>query len=118
MPNSNYNPNPRTQEELCDEISRLRNRHVAKLLTILGDLAPEHLTEYVERTIKTSYSMFAADIKANVIRAMKDNSNREHKENHEQDSDQNPEGGRGGCRPVTDRHPSDGSEAARRDVHG
>lgn len=44
------------------ELSRLRNRHVAKLLTHIGDVAP-----YLEQAIKHSYTMFADDIQANIL---------------------------------------------------
>ena len=44
------------------ELLRLRNRHVAKLLTHLGDVPP-----YLETAIKKSMSMFAIDVEANII---------------------------------------------------
>lgn len=49
-------------EQAKQEITRLRNRHVAKLLTYLGDPP-----EYLQSAIKHSLSMFAEDVKANVI---------------------------------------------------
>jgi hypothetical protein len=44
------------------ELARLRNRHVAKLLDYLGDAPP-----YLETAIKRSLSMFAEDVEANII---------------------------------------------------
>jgi hypothetical protein len=44
------------------ELARLRNRHVAKLLDYLGDAPP-----YLETAIKRSLSMFASDVEANII---------------------------------------------------
>ena len=44
------------------ELSRLRNRHVAKLLDHLGDVPP-----YLEIAIKRSLTMFAEDVEANII---------------------------------------------------
>lgn len=51
-----------TDQEAINEITRLRNRHVAKLLEYLGDCPP-----YLESAIKRSYSMFAQDIQHNLI---------------------------------------------------
>jgi hypothetical protein len=48
--------------EAKTELSRLRNRHVAKVLTHLGDPPP-----YIQQAIKRSFSMFADDIEANII---------------------------------------------------
>lgn len=44
------------------ELSRLRNRHVAKLLTYLGDPQP-----YLESAIKKTLSQFAEDVEVNII---------------------------------------------------
>ena len=44
------------------ELSRLRNRHVAKLLEYLGDTPP-----YLEQAIKRQFTMFANDVMANII---------------------------------------------------
>ena len=44
------------------ELARLRNRHVAKLLSYLGESPP-----YLETAIKKSLSMFAEDVEANII---------------------------------------------------
>lgn len=44
------------------ELSRLRNRHVAKLLSHLGEVPP-----YLESAIKKSLSLFAEDVEANII---------------------------------------------------
>lgn len=46
-----------------EEIGRLRNRHVAKLLSYLGDAPP-----YLETAIKKSLTMFAEDVERNIIR--------------------------------------------------
>ena len=46
------------------ELSRLRNRHVAKLLTHLGEQPP-----YIEIAIKHSFSMFADDVQANILQS-------------------------------------------------
>jgi hypothetical protein len=54
------------------ELARLRNRHVAKLLDYLGDTPP-----YLEAAVKKGFSMFAEDVEANIINS--DNS--EEKEN-------------------------------------
>ena len=46
-----------------EELSRLRNRHVGKLLTFLGkDLAP-----CIERAIKDQFTLFESDVLANII---------------------------------------------------
>jgi len=50
-------------EQADNELQRLRNRHVAKLLDYLGNECPP----YLEAAIKRSYSMFADDIAANII---------------------------------------------------
>ena len=50
------------REPALTELSRLRNRHVAKLLSHLGEQPP-----YLESAIKRSYTMFADDIAANII---------------------------------------------------
>ena len=52
-----------------DELTRLRNRHVAKLLTYLGDSPP-----YLETAIKKALSMFAEDVDANIVTPNSDNS--------------------------------------------
>lgn len=44
------------------ELARLRNRHVAKLLSYLGETPP-----YLESAIKKSFTMFAEDVDANII---------------------------------------------------
>jgi hypothetical protein len=44
------------------ELGRLRNRHVAKLLDYLGDAPP-----YLETAIKRGLSMFAEDVERNII---------------------------------------------------
>ena len=44
------------------ELGRLRNRHVAKLLDFLGETPP-----YLETAVKRAFSMFAADVEANII---------------------------------------------------
>jgi hypothetical protein len=46
-----------------EELGRLRNRHVAKLLEHLGQGVPPYLVA----AIKRSYSMFASDVEANII---------------------------------------------------
>ena len=56
-------------ETAIKELSRLRNRHVAKLLAHLGDAPP-----YLEIAIKRGLTMFAEDVEANII-------NRDHKGN-------------------------------------
>lgn len=45
-----------------EELSRLRNRHVAKLLSYLGESPP-----YLETAIKKAFTMFADDVEANII---------------------------------------------------
>jgi hypothetical protein len=52
-----------------EELARLRNRHVAKILSYLGDSPP-----YLETAIKKAFTMFAEDVEANII-------NSEQKEN-------------------------------------
>ena len=44
------------------ELGRLRNRHVAKLLSFLGDSPP-----YLENAVKRAFTMFAEDVEANII---------------------------------------------------
>lgn len=50
------------KEEMITELSRLRNRHVAKLLSFLGDTPP-----YLENAIKRAFSMFSDDVLENII---------------------------------------------------
>lgn len=53
-----------------EELSRLRNRHVGKLLTFLGkDLAP-----CIERAIKHQFTLFESDVLVNIV-------NSDHREN-------------------------------------
>jgi len=52
-----------TQEDATTEIRRLRNRHVAKLLSLLGNTPP-----YLEIAIKKAFSMFAEDVENNIIK--------------------------------------------------
>ncbi len=54
------------REPAITELGRLRNRHVAKLLSHLGDQPP-----YLESAIKRSFSMFAEDVEANIINSDK-----------------------------------------------
>lgn len=54
------------------ELTRLRNRHVAKLLTYLGDSPP-----YLETAIKKAMTMFADDVAANIIRPEQNSDNSE-----------------------------------------
>jgi len=49
-----------------EELARLRNRHVAKLLSYLGDSPP-----YLETAIKRAFTMFADDVQANIINSDK-----------------------------------------------
>ncbi len=51
------------QEESLTELARLRNRHVAKLLTFLG----QGTAPYIERAIKQSMSMFESDVAVNIL---------------------------------------------------
>ena len=51
-----------TNSDNRDELARLRNRHVAKLLSYLGETPP-----YLETAIKKGFSMFAEDVEANII---------------------------------------------------
>ena len=51
-----------TDSDKRAELGRLRNRHVAKLLSYLGDSPP-----YLETAIKKSFSMFAEDVENNII---------------------------------------------------
>ena len=55
-----------------EELARLRNRHVAKLLSYLGESPP-----YLETAIKKAFTMFAQDVEANII-------NSEQKENSDE----------------------------------
>ncbi len=57
-----------TIENNRDELARLRNRHVAKLLSYLGDTPP-----YLETAIKKGFSMFAEDVETNIINSDKRN---------------------------------------------
>jgi hypothetical protein len=50
------------RENALTEIQRLRNRHVAKILSFLGDPPP-----YIENAVKRSFTMFADDVTANII---------------------------------------------------
>ena len=50
------------RDKAIAEVGRLRNRHVAKLLTYLGDTP-----EYLQAAIKRAFSMYAQDIADNVI---------------------------------------------------
>jgi len=50
-----------------EELARLRNRHVAKLLSYLGDAPP-----YLETAIKRGFTMFADDVEANIINSDKE----------------------------------------------
>jgi hypothetical protein len=59
-----------TENEALEELSRLRNRHVAKLLCFLGDSPP-----YIVAAIKKAFNMFAEDVQVNIIQ------NSERKEN-------------------------------------
>ena len=49
-------------DDAIKELQRLRNRHVAKLLSYLGDAPP-----YLESALKRSFSMFAEDVEDNII---------------------------------------------------
>lgn len=54
-----------TKDKTADktaELTRLRNRHVAKVLTFLGETPP-----YVEAAIKRAFSMFSRDVETNII---------------------------------------------------
>ena len=48
--------------EKLNELGRLRNRHVAKLLDFIGESPP-----YLENAIKKQFSMFAEDVEDNII---------------------------------------------------
>lgn len=61
------------REEALSEIGRLRNRHVAKLLSHIGEQPP-----YLESAIKRAFSMFADDVTTNIINS--DNSEVQHEE--------------------------------------
>ena len=51
------------RDRAIEEVARLRNRHVAKLLSHLGnDVAP-----YLAIAIKRALSMFAEDVARNII---------------------------------------------------
>ncbi len=50
------------REQAIAEIGRLRNRHVAKLLSFLGDAPP-----YLDNAIKRAFTMFADDVTENII---------------------------------------------------
>ena len=51
-----------TREQATREVSRMRNRAVARLLTIIGRDMPDLM-----RALKTSYSMFSEDVETNLI---------------------------------------------------
>ena len=48
------------------ELGRLRNRHVAKLLSYLGDSPP-----YLETAIKKAFTMFSEDVATNILNSDK-----------------------------------------------
>ena len=50
------------RDDAIFELGRLRNRHVAKLLSHLGETPP-----YLEGAIKRSFSMLAKDVEKNII---------------------------------------------------
>ena len=50
------------KEIALNELSRLRNRHVARIMTHLGEQPP-----YIETAIKKTMSQFAEDIENNII---------------------------------------------------
>ena len=50
------------REKAITELGRLRNRHVAKLLSFLGESPP-----YLETAVKRSLTMFAEDVETNII---------------------------------------------------
>ena len=54
------------RESALSELGRLRNRHVAKILSHLGEQPP-----YLESAIKRAFSMFAEDVEANIINSDK-----------------------------------------------
>ncbi|GEM_PF-4986177 len=56
------NGEPMTDEEEMAELSRLRNRHVAKTLEYLGSQPP-----YVESAIKRAMTWLTNDIAKNVL---------------------------------------------------
>jgi len=50
------------EPDKLQELGRLRNRHVAKLLDYIGDAPP-----YLQTAIKKAFSMFAEDVEKNII---------------------------------------------------
>ena len=52
-----------TKSEQREELGRLRNRHVAKILTYLGPDTPP----YLEVAIKKAMSMFHDDVWTNIL---------------------------------------------------
>jgi len=69
-----------TEIRQVKELARLRNRHVAKLLSFVGEQPP-----YLETAIKKEFSMFADDVQANIINS----DNRSHNvENSERSGNQ------------------------------
>jgi hypothetical protein len=54
------------REPAIIELGRLRNRHVAKLLSHLGEQPP-----YMEQAIKRAFTMLAEDVEANIINSDK-----------------------------------------------
>lgn len=50
-----------------EELNRLRNRHVAKLLDFIGDPTP-----VLALCIKKQFTMFANDVEENIIRRLQD----------------------------------------------
>jgi len=56
-----------TRAAAIREVSRMRNRAVARLLTIIGRDMPDLMTPDLVRALKTSYSMFSEDVETNII---------------------------------------------------
>ena len=61
-----------------EQVNKLRNRHVAKLLTNLSQI--NQLPDVVENEIKREFSFFADDIIAQVISKQKVQGNNKHEQ--------------------------------------
>ena len=65
------------RDKAIAEVGRLRNRHVAKLLTYLGDTP-----EYLQAAIKRAFSMFVEDVEDNIIDGNAQSQDAQHTHDH------------------------------------
>jgi len=56
-----------TRAAAIREVSRMRNRAVARLLALINRDMPDLMTPDLVRALKTSYSMFSEDVETNII---------------------------------------------------